>query len=82
MPEKECAMVKRMDAEKTVLHLSTSNKRLAILFFCTVLALVIGFVSAILIFTNANTKREENILNMMARLHGVEVTDGIQQGTN
>lgn len=82
MEGKECSMVRRIDADKTVLHLSTSNRRLVIVFIVTVAFIVIGFVSTILIFTNANTKREEKILDLMAHLHGVEVTDGLLERTD
>ena len=82
MEENGCKMVRQIDAEKTALHFLTVNRRLVILFACTVVAIVVGFLSAIIIFTNANTKREAKILDLMAHLHGVEVTDGLYEGSN
>ena len=82
MDEKECSVVRRLDADKTILHLSTANRRLLIAFICTIVFVVVGFVSTIIIFTKANTAREAKILDLMAHLHGVEVTDGLQQGTD
>lgn len=79
--DKECSMVRRMDADKTTLHLSTANKRLFIAFMLTLLIVVSGFVAAIKIFTDANTVREAKILDMMVHLHGAEVTDGLYEGT-
>lgn len=82
MDGKECSMIKRMDADKTVLHLSTANRRLFVAFMVVVTIIVVGFVTAIQIFTEANTKREAKILEMMAHLHGVEVTDGLLKGSD
>ena len=82
MEEKECSMIRRIDADKTQLHLSTANRRLLIAFIVSMVCVVVGFVLAIQIFTEANTKREAKILELMAHLHGVELTDGLQQGTD
>lgn len=54
-----------IDADKAMLHLTYAGRRLLIAF----VAMCIAFVAAIVFFTEANTKREQNILDMVVKMY-------------
>lgn len=56
---------KTIDADKAILHLTFAGRRLLIAF----VVMCIAFVAAIVFFTEANTKREQNILEMFAKMY-------------
>ena len=76
----ECAKAKMIEADKAIMHLNYTNRRLLIAF----IAMCVAFVAMTLIFTNANTQREKNILEMLVQKQtpATEVTDGVQQQTD
>lgn len=52
-------------ADKAMLHLTMAARRM----FIACIVMCIAFIAAIVIFTQANTARERNILDMMVKLH-------------
>ena len=72
----ECTRAKMIEADKAIMHLNYTNRRLLIAF----IAMCVAFVAMTLIFTNANTQREKNILEIMVKqTPATEVTNGVQQ---
>lgn len=74
----ECTRAKMIEADKAIMHLNYTNRRLLIAF----IAMCIAFVSLTLIFTNANTQREKQILELLAGKDTpavTEVNNGVQQ---
>lgn len=71
-------------ADKAILHLNMINKRIICTFITVIITLCVGFVTMVLIFTNANTQREKNILEIFAGKNPTmtEVSDGVQQTTD
>ena len=54
-----------ISADKAILHLTFAGRRLLIAF----VVMCVAFVAAIVFFTEANTRREQNILEMFSKLH-------------
>lgn len=82
----ECKKENTIPADKAILHLNLINRRIIITFITVCMAMCIGFIIMTLIFTNANTQREKNILEMFAGKSGnpivTEVSDGVQQAAD
>ena len=81
----ECKKENTIPADKAILHLNLINKRIIITFVTLFIVMCMGFVIITMIFTNANTQREKNILEIFAGNNGTtttEVSDGVQQETN
>ena len=77
----ECTRAKMIEADKAIMHLNYTNRRLLIAFIVMCIAFTVSFVSLTLIFTNANTQRERQILELFAGKNTpvTEVTDGHMQ---
>jgi hypothetical protein len=69
---------KMIEADKAILHLNFTNRRLLIAFIVMCIAFVATFVALTVIFTKANTEREKNILEIMKNSIVTEVKDGLQ----
>lgn len=81
----ECKKENTIPADKAILHLNLINKRIIITFVTLFIVMCMGFVIITMIFTNANTQREKNILEIFAGNNGttaMEVSDGVQQETD
>lgn len=80
----ECKKENTIPADKAILHLNLINKRIICTFITVIITLCVGFVTMVLIFTNANTQREKNILEIFAGKNPTmtEVSDGVQQTTD
>lgn len=80
----ECKKENTIPADKAILHLNLINKRIICTFITVIITLCVGFVTMVLIFTNANTQREKNILEIFAGKNPTmtEVSDGVQQATD
>lgn len=80
----ECKKENTIPADKAILHLNLINKRIICTFITVIITLCVGFVTMVLIFTNANTQREKNILEIFAGRNPTmtEVSDGVQQTTD
>lgn len=80
----ECKKENTIPADKAILHLNMINKRIICTFITVIITLCVGFVTMVLIFTNANTQREKNILEIFAGKYPTmtEVSDGVQQTTD
>ena len=81
----ECKKENTIPADKAILHLNLINKRIIITFVTLFIVMCMGFVIITMIFTNANTQREKNILEIFAGNNGTtatEVLDGVQQETD
>lgn len=81
----ECKKENTIPADKAILHLNLINKRIIITFVTLFIVMCMGFVIITMIFTNANTQREKNILEIFAGNNGTaatEVSDGVQQETD
>lgn len=76
----ECTRAKMIEADKAIMHLNYTNRRLLIAF----ITMCAAFVALTLIFTNANTQRERQILELLAGKNTpvTEVSDGVQQQTD
>lgn len=68
---------KTIDADKAILHMTFAGRRLLIAHVVTCIA----FIIAIVFFTTQNTQREEQIINLITRLHCTEVIAEVQNGT-
>lgn len=73
---------KTIDADKALLHLTFAGRRLLIAHVITCLA----FIIAIVFFTTQNTQREQQIIDLITKLHCTdavtEVVDGTGQGNS
>lgn len=81
----ECKKENTIPADKAILHLNLINKRIILTFVTLFIVMCMGFVIITMIFTNANTQREKNILEIFAGNNGTtatEVSDGVQQETD
>lgn len=80
----ECKKENTIPADKAILHLNLINRRIICTFITVIIVLCMGFVAMTLIFTNANTQREKNILEIFAGTNPTvtEVSDGVQQTTD
>ena len=82
----ECKKENTIPADKAILHLNIINRRIICTFITVIIAMCVGFVTMTVIFTNANTQREKNILEIFAEKNGnptvTEVSDGVQQTTD
>jgi len=67
---------KTIDADKAILHLTFAGRRLLIAHIVTCIA----FIIAIVFFTTQNTQREEQIINLITRLHCAEIVAEVQNG--
>lgn len=68
---------KTIDADKAILHMTFAGRRLLIAHVVTCIA----FIIAIVFFTTQNTQREEQIINLITRLHCAEIVAEVQNGT-
>ena len=68
---------KTIDADKAILHMTFAGRRLLIAHVVTCIA----FIIAIVFFTTQNTMREQQILDLITRLHCTQVTAEVQDGT-
>ena len=68
---------KTIDADKAILHLTFAGRRLLIAHIMTCIA----FILAIVFFTTQNTQREQQILDLMMKLHTPEAIVEVQNGT-
>lgn len=68
---------KTIDADKAILHLTFAGRRLLIAHVVTCIA----FIIAIVFFTTQNTQREEQIINLITKLHCTDVIAEVQNGT-
>lgn len=68
---------KTIDADKAILHMTFAGRRLLIAHIVTCIA----FIIAIVFFTTQNTMREQQILDLITRLHCQQVTAEVQNGT-
>ena len=68
---------KTIDADKAILHMTFAGRRLLIAHIVTCIA----FIIAIVFFTTQNTQREQQILDLITRLHCGQVTAEVQNGT-
>ena len=77
----ECTRAKMIEADKAIMHLNYTNRRLLIAFIAMCVAFVTMTIGLTMIFTNANTQRERQILELLAGKNApvTEVTDGVQQ---
>ena len=78
----ECKKENTIPADKAILHLNLINKRIILTFVTLCIVMCLAFVALTLIFTNANTQREKNILEIFAGKNYpmiTEVSDGVQQ---
>lgn len=80
----ECKKENTIPADKAILHLNLINRRIICTFITVIVVLCAGFVTMTMIFTNANTQREKNILEIFAGKNPTvtEVSDGVQQTTD
>ena len=67
---------KTIDADKAILHLTFAGRRLLIAHIVTCIA----FIIAIVFFTTQNTQREQQIIELISKLHCTEVVE-VQNGT-
>ena len=68
---------KTIDADKALLHMTFAGRRLLIAHVITCLA----FIIAIVFFTTQNTQREQQIIELITRLHTCEAVAEVQNGT-
>ena len=68
---------KTIDADKALLHMTFAGRRLLIAHVITCLA----FIIAIVLLTTQNTKREQQIIDLIASLHTCETVTEVQNGT-
>ena len=68
---------KTIDADKAILHMTFAGRRLLIAHVVTCIA----FIIAIVFFTTQNTQREEQIINLITKLHCADVIAEVQNGT-
>ena len=82
----ECKKENTIPADKAILHLNLINKRIVLTFVTLCIVMCMAFVVLVMIFTNANTQREKNILEIFAGKNEgatvTEVSDGVQQETD
>ena len=67
---------KTIDADKALLHMTFAGRRLLIAHIVTCIA----FIVAIVYFTTQNTQREQQIIDLITRLHCSEVIAEVQNG--
>ena len=67
---------KTIDADKAILHMTFAGRRLLIAHIVTCIA----FIIAIVFFTTQNTAREQQILDLITRLHCQQVVAEVQNG--
>lgn len=68
---------KTIDADKALLHMTFAGRRLLIAHVITCIA----FIIAIVFFTTQNTQREQQIIELISRLHTCEAVTEVQNGT-
>ena len=68
---------KTIDADKALLHMTFAGRRLLIAHVITCLA----FIIAIVFLTTQNTQREQQIIELITRLHTCEAVAEVQNGT-
>ena len=82
----ECKKDNTIPADKAILHLNLINRRIIVTFITVCISVCVAFIIMTLIFTNANTQREKNILELFTGKDGnpaaMEVSDGMQQQTD
>lgn len=67
---------KTIDADKALLHMTFAGRRLLIAHVITCIA----FIIAIVFFTTQNTQREQQIIELITRLHTCEAVTEVQNG--
>ena len=83
MPQENKDYIPRLDAEKALLHANSNGRRLLVALIAVVvlcLGVVAGFVRTIQCFTEANTERQQIILDTFARMYGTDLTE-VDYGT-
>ena len=77
----ECKKENTIPADKAILHLNVINRRLIVTFITVCIVMCVAFVTLTIVFTNANTQREKNILEIFADKTPTvtEVENGEQQ---
>ena len=70
----ECGMVSRFEAEKAIMHLNFSNRRMLI----ALITVCVTFIITILTFVIGYTVRERNWLDTLTRVTTPGVSDGVQ----
>ena len=68
---------KTIDADKALLHMTFAGRRLLIAHVITCLA----FIIAIVFFTTQNTQREQQIIDLISRLHTCESVTEVLNGS-
>ena len=68
---------KTIEADKALLHMTYAGRRLLLAHVITCIA----FIIAIVFFTTQNTKREDQIINLITQLHCSDVIAEVQNGT-
>ena len=68
---------KTIDADKALLHLTFAGRRLLIAHVITCLA----FIIAIVFFTTQNTQREQQIIDLITKLHCTDAVTEVVDGT-
>lgn len=68
---------KTIDADKAILHLTFAGRRLLIAHVITCIA----FIIAIVFFTTQNTQREQQIIDLITKLHCGEQITEVLNGT-
>ena len=67
---------KTIDADKAILHLTFAGRRLLIAHIVTCIA----FIIAIVFFTTQNTQREQQIIELITKLHCTDAITEVQNG--
>lgn len=60
MSEKECGLISRYEADKTIMHLNFANRRMLIALISVCVTAIILSIGTILIFVHSYTEREQN----------------------
>ena len=68
---------KTIDADKALLHMTFAGRRLLIAHVITCIA----FIIAIVFFTTQNTQREQQIIDLITKLHCGEPVTEVLNGT-
>ena len=68
---------KTIDADKALLHMTFAGRRLLIAHVITCIA----FIIAIVFFTTQNTQREQQIIDLITKLHCGEQITEVLNGT-
>ena len=68
---------KTIDADKALLHMTFAGRRLLIAHVITCIA----FIIAIVFFTTQNTQREQQIIELITKLHCGESVTEVLNGT-